>query len=266
MLECVINISEGRDRDRIAAIAAGAGADLLDVHVDPDHHRCVLTGVGPAAARAVAAATILRLDIRQHAGVHPRIGVLDVVPFVPLGDATLGDAVAARDDMATWLAQTFGLPCFLYGPERSLPEVRRGAFRSIEPDIGPADPHPTAGACAVGARPILVAYNVWLARPLEDGGLDLARSIAAELRAPEVRTLGLPVGPHAQVSMNLIDPMVVGPLAVYDAVAERAEIARAELVGLLPAAVLASIPPERWDALDVGAERTIEHRIAAASS
>ena len=258
MLECVINISEGTRLDVVELIARTGGAELLDVHTDADHNRSVLTVVGEEAARAVAAATVLRLDLRDHEGVHPRIGVLDVVPFVPLGRSTLADALAARDRFATWAADTLGVPCFVYGPERSLPDIRRHAWADLAPTTGPDRPHPTAGAVAVGARPLLVAYNVWLADP----DLDLARSIARDLRGPGVRTLGLAVGDEVQVSMNLVDPSVVGPADVYDAVAARAAIARAELVGLVPDAVLAAIDPGRWAQLDLGADRTIEARVA----
>lgn len=259
MLECVINISEGRDRAAVERIGRAAGPELLDVHTDPDHHRSVLTVVGLAAAQAVAAATVLSLDLRRHTGVHPRIGVLDVVPFVPLGPTTLDDAVAARDATARWLADELGVPCFVYGPERSLPEVRRRAFVDLAPDVGPPAPHPTAGACAVGARPVLVAYNLWLAEP----DLARARALAGDLRGPAVRALGLAVGDEVQVSMNLVDPLVVGPAEVYDRVAAQAPIARAELVGLVPEAVLHAIAPDRWAQLDLAAERTIEWRARA---
>jgi len=257
LLECVINISEGRRRDVIEAIGATAGPALLDIHTDPDHHRSVLTVIGADAARSVAAATVDRLDLRDHDGAHPRIGVLDVVPFVPLGSATMADALTARDDFAAWAGAELGLPCFRYGPERTLPEVRRHAWHDLVPDAGPAVPHPSAGAVAVGARPVLVAYNLWLAEP----DLALARAIARDLRGPAVRTLGLAVGHEVQVSMNLIDPTVVGPAEVYDAVAARAPIARAELVGLVPEDVLAVIAPERWSTLDLAPERTIEARL-----
>src|SRR5690606_8929667 len=119
---------------------------------------------------------------------------------------------------------------FVYGPERSLPEVRRRAFVDLAPDAGPPTPHPTAGAVAVGARPVLVAYNLWLAEP----DLELARRLARELRSPEVRALGLAVGEEVQVSMNLVAPERVGPADVYDRVAGSTRIARAELVGLAP--------------------------------
>ena len=259
MLECVINISEGTRLDVVETIGRAAGRELLDVHTDADHNRSVLTLVGEEAARAVTATAVLALDLRHHAGVHPRIGIVDVVPFVPLGSATFADALAARDRFAGWAADTLGVPCFVYGPERSLPDIRREAWDPLVPTTGPEAPHPTAGAIAVGARPLLVAYNVWLAEP----DLALAKAIASDIRGPGVRTLGLAVGGEVQVSMNLIDPLVVGPATAYDAVAERAAVARAELVGLVPDAVLDAVDPARWDELDLAAERTIEARLAA---
>jgi glutamate formiminotransferase len=260
VLECVINISEGRDERTIAAIAAAAGRHLLDVHTDPHHHRSVLTLVGEAAPRAVTAEAVARIDLRRHEGVHPRIGAVDVVPFVPLAGSTLADAVAARDSFGRWAAEDLGLPCFTYGPERTLPELRREAFASLAPTFGPDRPHPTAGAVAVGARPVLVAYNVWLVEP----DLDLARRIAREVRGPAVRTLGLAVGDRVQVSMNLVDPGAVGPAEATDAVAARASVAGCELVGLVPEAVLAAVPQRRWAELDLGADRTIEERLGRA--
>jgi glutamate formiminotransferase len=259
VLESVINISEGRRIDVVDLIARNAGRGLLDVHVDPDHHRSVLTLVGIEAARAVTTAAVLALDLGPHEGAHPRFGVVDVVPFVPLGSATLADAVEARDDFARTIAGQLGVPCFLYGPERSLPELRRRAFVDLAPDFGPDEPHPTAGATAVGARPVLVAYNVWLAEP----DLVEARRIASALRGPAVRALGLAVGQHVQVSMNLIAPLTVGPAEVYDAIAARVAIDRAELVGLIPSALLDRTPAARWHDLDLDRDRTIEARLAA---
>lgn len=259
MLECVVNISEGRDPAALGAIAAEAGDDLLDLHHDPDHHRAVLTLVGTEAPRAVTRAAVAQLDLRRHQGVHPRLGVVDVVPFVPLGDAKLADAMTARDAFARWLGDTLGVPAFLYGPERSLPEVRRRAFDDLAPDEGPAAPHPSAGATAVGARPVLVAYNLWLA----DDDLARARHIARELRGPAVRALAFPVGDVVQVSMNLVDPATVGPAEVYDRVARVAPVARAELVGLAPRSVLEHVDPARWEQLDLSPARTIEARLEA---
>ncbi len=330
MLECVINISEGRDLELIATVASSAGAALLDVHSDPDHHRSVLTLAGPAAsvqeaARSVAAAAVARLDLRTHRGVHPRIGVLDVVPFVALRRPSrptpaarglsaewtgvregsylvpgpLRDAVLARDRFAAWAGAVLGLPGFLYGPERSLPELRRSAWRDLRPDTGPDLPHPTAGAAAIGARPVLVAYNLWLT---PGAPLDVARQVARQVRGPGVRALGLAVGGggRVQVSVNLTDPWQIGPGRLHDSVAaalDRAPldrvapeppvglrsrgrsgggddararrpglvgIDRAELVGLLPAGVLAAEAPHRWPELGLDPGATIEARLERA--
>lgn len=264
MLECVVNISEGQDAATIAAIAAAAGADLLDVHTDPHHHRSVLTLIGEEAIRAVATAAVERLDLGSHRGVHPRIGVVDVVPFVPLAGSTLDDALSARDRFATWLSATHGVPCFHYGPERTLPDIRRGAFTALSPDTGPPVPHPTAGACAVGARDLLVAYNVWLADP----DVTQAKAVASAVRGDGIRALGLLVGERAQVSMNLVEPLRVGPAEAFDRVAAAAAavgatVEGAELVGLVPDAVLAAISDDRWTLLDLDRDRTIEARVSS---
>lgn len=264
MLECVVNVSEGQDADAVAAIAAAGGADVLDVHSDPHHHRSVLTLLGEEAARAVAAAAVERIDLTRHHGVHPRLGAVDVVPFVPLVGSTMDDALRARDAFAAWFAATAGVPCFLYGPERSLPDVRRHAFRGLAPDHGPAVAPPRSGATAVGARTVLVAYNVWL----EGADLAVARQVAKAARRPELRALGLALGDRVQVSMNLVAPERLGPAAAYDLVDELARQAGAkaaggELVGLVPDAILRPIPPARWPVLDLGEDRTIEARRAA---
>jgi glutamate formiminotransferase len=257
LLECVVNLSEGQRTDLVSAIGRAAGDALLDTHVDPHHHRSVLTLVGEEAPRAVARAAVDLLDLRLHRGVHPRIGVVDVVPFVALGGATDDDAVAARDRFAAWIADELAVPAFLYGPERTLPDVRRHAFTGLAPDAGPASPHPSAGAVAVGARPVLVAWNVYLAEP----DLALARRIAAAVRGPHLRALGLPVGDHVQVSMNLIAPDLLGPAEAWDLVAALAPLARAELVGLVPQSVLDRTPRRRWPQLDLGPDRSIESRL-----
>ena len=259
MLGCVINVSEGHEGPALDAIVDVGAAALLDVHRDVDHNRAVLTLAGPEvepAARRVAEAAVAAIDLRSHTGVHPRLGALDVVPFVPLDGAPMARALQARERFARWMAARLAVPCFLYGPERTLPELRRRAFRGLVPDFGPALPHPTAGATAVGARGVLVAYNVWLAT----ADLATARAIAAALRGPAVRALGLAVGDGVQVSMNLIDPARIGPAEAYDLVAAQAAVARAELVGLVPRWVLDAVPPSRWAELDLSAERTIEAR------
>jgi glutamate formiminotransferase len=182
---------------------------------------------------------------------------VDVVPFVPLDDATMDDAVGARDSFAVWAGTELDLPCFVYGPERSLPDVRRAAFTTLVPDTGPPRRHPSAGACAVGARPLMIAYNLWLA----DADLSVAKAVAASVRAPEVRALAFATGDDVQVSCNLIAPDTVGPAEVYDRVAAQAAVARAELVGLVPTSVLSRIPRSRWIELDLAADRTIESRV-----
>jgi glutamate formiminotransferase len=288
ILECVINVSEGRDEVLLAGLAAQCRAVLLDRHRDPDHHRSVFTlGGAPddveSAARSLTAAAVAALDLSAHEGAHPRFGVVDVVPFVSLSpapdappglvDGTLDPAVAARDRFAGW-AGDLGLPCFLYGPvggaTRSLPDVRRGAFTAVDPDTGPLVPHPVAGVIAVGARPALVAYNIWVGP--DDGterALVAARAVAAGLRGPDVRALGLTVGDRVQVSCNLVAPFRTGPGAVFDRIA--AELKErgcapdgAELVGLLPARVLAAEPASRHAALGLSEDVTIEARLGRA--
>jgi glutamate formiminotransferase / 5-formyltetrahydrofolate cyclo-ligase len=261
LLESVVNISEGSRPHVVTAIASSAADSLLDVHSDVHHNRSVLTLVGEQAPRAVARAAVAALDLQRHQGVHPRFGVVDVVPFVPLAGSTLVDAVAARDRFLDWMASELGVPGFAYGPERTLPEVRRLAFAGLAPDRGPPRPHPTAGATAVGARPVLVAWNVWLAEP------DLARAqrIAREIRGPRLRALGLPVGGRVQVSTNLVAPDELGPAEAWDLVAERAAIAGAELVGLVPRSVLERTDRARWAELDLAEDKTIESRLAGLS-
>jgi glutamate formiminotransferase / 5-formyltetrahydrofolate cyclo-ligase len=217
-----------------------------------------------AAARAI--------DIRGHSGAHPRIGSVDVVPFVSLArdsenlicDGPISEAVAARNRFMDWAASTLGIPCFAYGPERSLPEVRRGAFKGVLPDVGPDRPHPTLGACAVGARPILVAYNLWLT----GADVSVARSVAAGIRSERVRALGLAVGDAVQVSCNLLDPFHTGPAEIYDRVARLAgssghAIDRPELVGLVPMRVLESVPSHRRAEIGLDEDLTIESRLEA---
>jgi glutamate formiminotransferase / 5-formyltetrahydrofolate cyclo-ligase len=275
ILECVANVSEGRDDALLASLADRAGDTLLDLHRDHDHHRAVLTMAGPAgplseAARAVATTAVERLDLRAHAGAHPRLGVLDVVPFVPYlrGGPPVRDlraAVEARDAFARWLGDVLGVPSFLYGPlahgtPRTLPEVRRHAFAGLAPDFGPASADPRTGATAVGARPVLVAYNVWVSPP------GVARVVAPQVRRPGLQALGLAVGERAQVSCNLVEPDVLGPAQAYDLVRalvreHGGSVEGAELVGLLPESVLAGVPAGRWPELGLSAGATVEARL-----
>jgi len=248
VLECVVNVSEGRDEAVIDGLRTVAGRSLLDLHHEGRHNRAVLTLAGPdvdGAARAVAGVGVHTIDLGSHAGAHPRLGAVDVVPFVPLDGSTMADAVTARDRFASWAANELGVPCFLYGPERSLPDIRRAAFRTLAPDVGPPEPHPTAGAICVGARPVLIAYNLLLV-PGTD--VSIADEIANAIRGPAVRSLGLDLE---------------GPADAYDAVAALAgeagtRISAAELVGLMPEAGLDAIPEHRWADLGVSRVQTIE--------
>jgi glutamate formiminotransferase / 5-formyltetrahydrofolate cyclo-ligase len=282
--ECVVNVSEGRDTAALAALARAAEPALLDLHRDPDHHRAVFTLAGgaealQAATRSLAAAAVAGLDLTRHQGAHPRLGVLDVVPFVPYAPGRaaprdLSAAVALRDEFARWLGAELGVPSFLYGPlpggrTRTLPDLRRHAFGgattsgdTIAPDFGPSQPDPRTGAAAVGARRVLVAYNVWVS------SAQVARAVAPRVRRPEVRALGLEVGARAQVSCNLVDPERFGPARLYDAVAPLVEavggtVEGAELVGLVPEVVLAAVPAGRRAALGLPEGATVESRLAA---
>ena len=262
-------------------LATRAGAALMDVHRDPDHHRSVFTLAGndaacEAAARAVAEAAVAAIDVGKHAGEHPRLGSVDVVPFVPLlpdalpdalGGADLSAACAARDRFCAWMADHLGVPCFCYGPlaggERSLVEIRRHAFDGLAPDTGPLHPHPRAGAACVGARRALIAYNLVLSTP----DPAIARHLAAALRSPAVRALGFVVTAGAQVSCNLVAPWSVGPNEVFARLARLAaphgvRIVATELVGLLPRSLVEAIPPSEWPRLDLGLERTLEARLS----
>jgi glutamate formiminotransferase len=266
MLECVINVSEGRDVALLAGLTRSVAGHLLDVHTDPDHHRSVFTLSSPEAARLLAARSVEILDITDHVGEHPRLGVVDVVPFVPLGDTTINDACAERDNFARWAAEELGVPCFLYGTvddhQRTLPDLRRTAWRALEPDFGPSTPHPSAGAMCVGARPPLIAYNVWL----ESTDLVSARKIANLVRKPGLRTMAFHVDGRAQISMNIVDVDAVSIADAFDTVGACAQtfriaLHRAELVGLLPLSALERIDPSRWEQLDLGVAKTIEWRL-----
>jgi len=275
MVGCVVNVSEGRDQAVLGELAASAAPVLLDVHADPHHHRSVFTLAGAVddvmdAVRGLAALTVAHLDLRTHEGAHPRLGVLDVVPFIPFDPGQppshdLGAVVPLRNELARWVGATLAVPSFLYGPlpgggGRTLPQVRRHAFTGLAPDFGPAQPHGTAGATAVGARRALVAYNVWVS------SVSVARHVAPLVRGPMVRALGLAVGDRAQVSCNLVDPAHLGPAQVYDLVTDYVDelggtVIGAELVGLIPQSILADIDTERSTQLGLSADSTVESRL-----
>jgi glutamate formiminotransferase len=277
VLECVPNVSEGRDPVVLERLARACGGALLDRHVDADHHRSVFTLAGPQTTNAVqqlARAVLADVDVRTHHGVHPRLGALDVVPFVALADSSPLDAVDAAQEFAAWASESLALPVFLYDDaddaHRTLPDVRRDAFVTRAPDRGPSQPHPMLGSVAVGARPPLVAVNCELA----SDDVARARAIARAVRErdgglPGVRALGLLLesAGRAQVSMNLVALERTGLQSACRAVDELARAAgdtvvRVELVGLLPAAELARCDREFLEWSGIGPDRTIEARLA----
>jgi len=304
LVECVPNVSEGRRAevvDEIVAAFAGPEVLVLDRSSDADHNRSVLTlaGPGPAlveAAVAGAVACARLIDLTRHRGVHPRMGALDVLPFVPLGRATALRGAADPDlDCAALalragrrIAEDAGVPVYLYGaaarsPERAaLPAVRGRGFEAAvrsarqpldaAPDLGGPGPHPTAGATAVGAREVLVAYNVDLA----GADLELARRIARAVRErdgglPAVRAMGVALEGRGlvQVSMNLLDFRVTPPAVAFAAVAglagrAGARVVRSEVVGLVPAAALAGTDPAELRLDGFTPDLLLEARLARA--
>ncbi len=284
-------MSEGRDRriiERIAASVSGTGCRLLDVHSDVDHHRTVLTLIGDAeqiaeGAIALAERATALIDLRAHRGVHPRIGAVDVIPFIPIGLTEMAECVFVAHRVGRTIASELSVPILYYGAaarsERRvpLPAVRRGGFEELSerlleesPDAGPPSPHPTAGAIAVGARPLLVAYNVVLA----SNDLAAARRIASSIREsngglPGVRALGLELGSRhlVQVSMNLTDVAATPILAAFQAVSREAkalgiEVLESEIVGLVPLASLAGATASGLRMSSDPHEHVLETRIA----
>jgi glutamate formiminotransferase / 5-formyltetrahydrofolate cyclo-ligase len=285
-LIAVPNVSEGRDPLVLATIGdafatATAGARVLDVHSDPDHHRSVFTlavAPGQLAAALVAGAreVVHLLDVREHPGIHPHVGALDVAPVVYLDEERRGAAVAEALVLADRLGHELDVPVFLYGAlagGRTRAEIRRGGIGALTermrtgelvPDYGPSRPHPTAGATLVAARPPLIAFNLELAPPatLED-----ARRIAADIREggahglPGLKAIGLTLAARenvAQVSMNVEDHLALPLARVVEAVRARAEVAEAEVIGLPPEAAFAGFPED----LPVRNRRTLEQSLA----
>ena len=265
--ECVPNFSEGRDQTKIARIVAEVqdkpGVALLDVEQNADHNRCVVTlvGEGPALVDAVLrmmrVATAL-IDLTSHQGEHPRMGATDVVPFVPLGDATTAQAIDLAAGLGTQVWEELQIPVYLYGQAARLPErqdlarVRAGQFEGIRdaigtdptrrPDIGEPRVHPTAGAVAIGARPVLIAYNAYLTTP----DVAVAKRVARAVRGrdgglAEVKALGFEIHERqrAQVSMNLTDYRRTPIHRAVEAVRREAarfgvDVEETEVVGLVP--------------------------------
>jgi glutamate formiminotransferase len=270
IIECIPNISEGRRPEVIdemaACVSATPGVRLLHRTADVSHHRSVLTFVGDAAGLKTAVLALFevavrRIDLRTHEGVHPRIGAIDVVPFVPIAGVTMKDCVDLAREVGAAVAQRFELPVFLYEEaarsdgRRRLEDIRRGQFEGLgaklreaawQPDYGPREPHPSAGATAIGARVPLIAYNINLATDR----LDVAKAIAKTIREssgglPRVKAMGVPLPELGivQVSMNLTDYRVTPVHVVFDRVKSEAarhgvRVRESEIIGLIPEAAL----------------------------
>jgi glutamate formiminotransferase len=249
-LLAVPNVSEGRDRDAVAAIAHAFGPGLIHHSSDPDHHRSVFTlrgEPGELAEHVVAGAreAIARVDLGRHTGAHPRVGAVDVAPIVYLDPAQRGAAVAEALVLADRLGHELDVPVYLYGDlagGRTRAELRRGGIEDIVPDAGPRRLHPTAGATLVAARPPLAAFNVEIDAPLAT-----AREIAAEVRTmPGVRALGLelPSQGIVQVSTNVEELDLTTPADVVRAVQRHATVTGAELVAPAPRRAFESFPAD----------------------
>ena len=270
LIEAVPNVSEGRRPEVIeslaAAIADSAGVDLLDTSSDAAHNRTVFTLVGEGAALKTAllalyTVAVERIDLRVHVGEHPRIGAVDVVPLVPLDPADMPVCISVATELGAAVAEQFHIPVYLYEdaarhPERRrLETIRRGGFEGLtekmraetgHPDFGPRSPHPSAGASAIGARRVLIAYNI----NLETDDLDVAQRIARTVRESDgglagVKAIGVRTGQPdvVQVSINLVDYERTSLNRVFEAVQHEADrlgvgIRGSELVGLIPAAAL----------------------------
>jgi len=294
LIESVPNVSEGRRLEVVDVLADAVtsvdGVFLLDRTSDASHNRSVFTLAGEhepvleALARLVDA-TIPRIDLNEHQGEHPRIGAVDVVPIVPLGETTMDDAVELANRFAQGIAERHGIPVFLYANAARradrvrLADVRRGQYEGLrdeigshgrEPDYGPSHIHPTFGAVAVSARPFLIAYNI----NLDSDDLELAKRIARRVREssgglPKVQASGFWIAElgRAQVSMNLLDFAVTPMWLVWDTVRDLAaedgvELAESELIGLAPLAALLAVADR------AGADPTDppEARLAAAAA
>ncbi len=297
--ECVPNFSEGRDLAKVERIAdaarAVAGVTVLDVESNADHNRSVISLYGEgeplleAVFRMMTEAT-RSIDLTRHTGEHPRMGATDVVPFVPVGTATMAEATRLAERLGERVARELGIPVYLYGraakrPEREdLAKVREGQFEGIReaigrdparhPDFGEPRVHPTAGAVAVGARPVLIAYNILLATP----DVAVAKAIAKKVRArdgglPEVKALGFEIAERqrAQVSMNLTDYRTTPIPRIFAAVRAEAErlgtrVEESEVVGLVPDDALLDAAEEHLQLKGFERARILERKVAAAEA
>lgn len=292
-IECVPNVSEGRRPEVVAALSDAIrripGVRLLDHSADASHNRSVFTFVGDEdaveqALVALFAQAVADIDMRTHRGEHPRLGAVDVVPFVPLEGTTMADCVALARKAGATLAQRFGVPVYLYEEAASHParknleDIRRGEFEGLAakmaspgwaPDFGPPVPHPTAGASIVGARMPLIAYNINLATDR----LDVATKIAAAIRFSSggyryVKAMGVRLADRGivQVSMNLTNYEKTPIFRVFETVKREAErygiaILDSEIVGLVPAAALADAAEFYLQIEGFSAEQVLENRL-----
>jgi glutamate formiminotransferase len=296
LIECVPNVSEGRRAAIIAALASAISApdvSLLDQSSDPSHNRTVYTfAAEPDALRDAVLrlfeGAVESIDLRGHEGVHPRIGAIDVVPFVPLQDATIERCVALAQETARTVGDRFGIPVFLYEDaassdgRRNLAEIRRGGLNGLahrmrgpewRPDFGPDRLHISAGAAAIGARQLLIAYNVNLA----SNRLSVAKRIATVIRASNgglkyVKAMGLPLEQRGivQVSMNLTNYRETSMVTVFDAIAREAavdgvRVLESEIVGLVPRDALPADPARRLKLRTEDRDRVLEERLEKAT-
>ena len=296
IVECVPNFSEGIDHGKLIAIIRAMnvpGVSLLDWSADRDHNRSVVTIAGTPdavveAAVAGAGKAAQLIDLTQQRGEHPRIGAADVIPFVPVRNITLGQCAVLARQAGMYLAQRFGVPVYLYEaaasrPDRvNLEDVRRGQFEGLlresardaarRPDIGGPELHPQAGASAVGARPFLIAYNLYLAGDGSADQVSRARAIAKEMRASNgglqgVKAMGVLANGRAQVSMNITDFERTPVSRVYAAACNLAArhgvtLAEGELIGLIPEK--AYEPDAEWTRQTVGFDperKVLERRL-----
>jgi glutamate formiminotransferase len=293
LLECVPNVSEGRRPEVIARLAAaaasGPGVRLLDVSSDPDHHRTVLTLAGDPeglhqSLLSLYEAALADVDLTRHAGVHPRVGAVDVTPFVPLGDTPMEVAVAAAERLAAAVAERFSLPVYLYERAARMPErralatIRRGQLEGLaarmadpawHPDVGPARVHPTAGVTVIGARFFLIAFNA----VLDTADPTIARAVARKVREsggglPAVRALGLhlPSRGLTQVSMNLVDYRRTPVLRALDevrreAAALGARVVETELIGLIPEEAVLGVARDALQLPELLPGRVLDNRL-----
>jgi glutamate formiminotransferase len=293
IIECVPNVSEGRDRASVAAMAeavrSAPGVRLLDVSSDASHNRSVLTFVGDApAVRAGVLAlfreALARIDLRTHRGEHPRMGAVDVVPFIPVRGSSVEECVALSREVGAAIAAEFGVPVYLYEDSaaaehrRNLAEVRKGQFEGFAekmkdprwaPDFGPAQPHPSAGAVAVGARPFLIAYNINLATK----DLAIADRIAKAIRHLSggfryVKAMGVELADRGivQVSINMTNFRKTPLHRVFECVRSEAErhgvaVVGSEIVGLAPADALYAAAEHSLRLEGFSAEQVLETKL-----